>query len=730
MRPVKTFQLLLLMTSMTFASVRISGTVVDTSGTPVEGATVMLEQAGLSITTGADGGFMLSDAIGAVTAASWNQMPFNASIRNNTAFVTLSKKQKVGIDIFDLKGRLVKSVHKDLAPGTNAVGLPNTACGVFFYRLSAGSQCIVLKSVTAGNGTVSSCGVKTAPQYAPAKSLASFDDVIAVERNGYATYRMAVSTPDTSDVRLRIIGGAGSLTDADGNVYQTLRFGDYEWTIENLRTTKLNDGTPITLDSAAASWMKTRSAGYCFYGNTTDADSIKRFGALYNFFAVRSGKLAPSGWMVPTLALWDSLEAFLAASGLDKPNEVKSCASRIGWIHNNDANIVADNAALNNNSGLDLVPGGKRDRRDATYDIKGLMGCYWTSSEGMFAGSEPVNYCMLATNYFTALMSNPEYDTAGLSVRVMRKWVPVSAPVITVQPAPVTMTATGNPVTLTVSAVGNPTPAYQWRKNGTNISGAVYATLTIVSASVADNGSYTVVVSNSQGDVTSAAGLITVLDVGSMTDIEGTQYATVKIGSQEWMMENLRVTKLNDGTAITFDTVTADWSNTAKTSPMFCYCQNTVNADSIKRFGALYNWYTVNSGKLAPAGWHVPTMAEWDTLETYLIKNGYNWDGTREADKTAKSLAATICWSASTNAGAVGNDPTKNNSTGFSAMPAGYRRGSFGTFAGAGSYGYWWSADASSATMARYRYLAAASAEFLNDGDDKRCGMAVRLVKD
>ena len=95
--------------------------------------------------------------------------------------------------------------------------------------------------------------------------------------------------------------------------------------------------------------------------------------------------------------------------------------------------------------------------------------------------------------------------------------------------------------------------------------------------------------------------------------------------------------------------------------------------ENIKKFGALYNWYAVNTLKLAPKGWHVPNDAEWDTLQNYLTTNGYNWDGTTKENKIAKALAARTDWAFSKDSGAIGNDLTKNNRSGFSALPGGSR---------------------------------------------------------
>jgi hypothetical protein len=103
---------------------------------------------------------------------------------------------------------------------------------------------------------------------------------------------------------------------------------------------------------------------------------------------------------------------------------------------------------------------------------------------------------------------------------------------------------------------------------------------------------------------------------GTMTDLDGNEYKTVTIGTQTWMAENLRTTKYNDGSNIPNVTNNNSWF-ILRTGAYSNY-KNTTNADTIATFGRLYNWYTVNTGKLAPQGWHVPTNSEWIILTTYL----------------------------------------------------------------------------------------------------------------
>ena len=91
-------------------------------------------------------------------------------------------------------------------------------------------------------------------------------------------------------------------------------------------------------------------------------------------------------------------------------------------------------------------------------------------------------------------------------------------------------------------------------------------------------------------------------------DIDGNVYDTIRIGNQTWMKENLRVTRLNDGTDITFPSYVDMNSNTWKSllAPSYRWYNNDItNKDP---YGALYNWWAANSGKLCPVGWHVPSL--------------------------------------------------------------------------------------------------------------------------
>lgn len=165
-------------------------------------------------------------------------------------------------------------------------------------------------------------------------------------------------------------------------------------------------------------------------------------------------------------------------------------------------------------------------------------------------------------------------------------------------------------------------------------------------------------------------------------------YKWVKIGEQIWMAENLKATKYNDGSDIPNVTEDIEWFN-LKTGA-YCWYNNDASANK-NIYGALYNWYAVNTGKLAPKGWHIPTDEEWIILENSLIVNGFNYDGTTSGNKIAKSMADKTSWALTTKVGTPGMDLPSNNRSGFSGRAGGQRITYYKVFNYIGEEGIWWS---------------------------------------
>ncbi len=189
-------------------------------------------------------------------------------------------------------------------------------------------------------------------------------------------------------------------------------------------------------------------------------------------------------------------------------------------------------------------------------------------------------------------------------------------------------------------------------------------------------------------------------DARTVLDIENNSYNTVLIGSQCWMKENLKVGTYPNGDEIPYVSGDAEWSalTDTKFSDAYCYYDDSQN----ESWGALYTysaaigdaWQRDNKSYqgVCPDGWHLPSEGDWNTLESYLIANGYNWDGTTTTDKAAKSVSSKNNWNASVITGAPGNDSQSNNATGFSVLPAGYRDDNSGSFnSSKGSIAGFWS---------------------------------------
>ena len=201
-------------------------------------------------------------------------------------------------------------------------------------------------------------------------------------------------------------------------------------------------------------------------------------------------------------------------------------------------------------------------------------------------------------------------------------------------------------------------------------------------------------------------------------DNVGNIFQTVTIGTQTWMAENLRTTKYRNGDPIPNVTNNASWSLLTTGA----FCDYNTNAFNGTKFGNLYNWYAVNDPRnIAPIGWHIATDAEWTTLTTYVSTHF----GT--SLNTAKALAATTNWTTYATVGTVGNNPTINNYTGFSALPYGYHDG---TFHIAGTNTNWWTVNASDANNAWSRRINNSSNTVIRAGILKSYGYSVRCVRD
>ena len=204
-----------------------------------------------------------------------------------------------------------------------------------------------------------------------------------------------------------------------------------------------------------------------------------------------------------------------------------------------------------------------------------------------------------------------------------------------------------------------------------------------------------------------------------VTDREGNVYKTVKIGTQVWMAENLKSTKYNDDSAIPNITSNVEWSSLA--TGAYCWANND-EVTYKPTYGALYNWYAVETGKLCPTGWHVPTDGNYKTMEislglTQAEADGTTWRGTDQGSR----LKSTTGWNAGENG---------TNTSGFTALPSGYRFYGTGETRGLGLICYFWTATPIDDLLAVYRRLEGNNTAVYRDGTHKEAGKSVRCVKD
>jgi uncharacterized protein (TIGR02145 family) len=196
-------------------------------------------------------------------------------------------------------------------------------------------------------------------------------------------------------------------------------------------------------------------------------------------------------------------------------------------------------------------------------------------------------------------------------------------------------------------------------------------------------------------------------DLGQFTDIDENIYTMSTFGNQTWMLENLKTTKYNDGTLIPLIKDKTEWSNLK--TPGYCWYNNDEATHKVT-YGALYNWYAINTGKLCPTGWHIPSDAEWKTLTTYLGRMNAVGGKLKESDTTNWKMPNT----------------SATKESGFTAPPGGYRFYN-GEFNYLDKCVYWWSSTENSTCDVWNRYMNSNNYRLFSHKTD---GFSVRCVKD
>ena len=179
--------------------------------------------------------------------------------------------------------------------------------------------------------------------------------------------------------------GGTTVTDIDGNVYQTVTIGSQVWMAENMKVTHYRNGDLIPNVTDSTEWTSLTTGARCDYDN--DADNVSVYSRLYNWFAVNDIRgIAPTGWHVPTDEEWKQLEMHLGMSqsetddtgyrGTDEGGKLKAT----GTIRGEDG-LWHVNTGATNSSGFSGLPGGYRDGYDGCFYLLGYYATFWSSTE-------------------------------------------------------------------------------------------------------------------------------------------------------------------------------------------------------------------------------------------------------------------------------------------------------------------------------------------------------------
>jgi uncharacterized protein (TIGR02145 family) len=196
-----------------------------------------------------------------------------------------------------------------------------------------------------------------------------------------------------------------TVLDIDGNVYHAVGIGSQIWMVENLMTTKYNDGTDIPLVTDNSEWSATSTPAYCYYNN--DNNYGPAYGVLYNWYAASSANLCPEGWHVPTNEEWTALTDYLGGLTL-----ASFKLKEAGNVHWNDPN-----GESTNESGFTAVAGGYRSWTDGNFFGLKDNCSIWSSTSNDVSNS----WSRVMINYNTTdMLVISNYNGYGISVRCMK----------------------------------------------------------------------------------------------------------------------------------------------------------------------------------------------------------------------------------------------------------------------------------------------------------------------
>jgi uncharacterized protein (TIGR02145 family) len=541
--------------------------------------------------------------------------------------------------------------------------------------------------------------------------------------------------------------GESTVTDIDGNVYATVMVGNQCWMGENLKTTHYRNGMPINNPNCIVNFMNTewgadQDGAWLAWNN---AETFReKYGAIYNHHAVRNeNTLCPAQWHVPHDQEWMHLEQSLGMSG--------DITGVMGWRGDNEGAKLAGgenlwkkgNLTASNyfgSAGFNALPTGWYPF--TTFGSGNVWPdsdvAWWSSTTSSMLGAtiaRRISHDQTGIernartpsqgHYVRCLRNEPTVNTWGVrdvttskaniagtariffqdeEAQISRRglvWSHNHNPTLETNHGKIEFQEESNTFYHELTNL-QPRTAYYVRAFADNSLGRVYGN---------EVKFYTL------GPVVPCPGS------EKVTDADGNNYNTLLIGDQCWLRENLAVTKNHAGQPI----------------ERVCLDGNEQNCQTL---GGLYTWSTILDGYLpdndnvepiqgiCPTGWSLPDDNHWDELTHHLIHHGYNYDHTLEKNLIAQSLSASQSWISigMMPTGSPGAEPSKNNSAGFAALPAGGRNHNL-TWMQQGISANFWSASSYGQDMAGYRSISFRERGLISDTINVNAALSVRCVK-
>jgi uncharacterized protein (TIGR02145 family) len=328
----------------------------------------------------------------------------------------LPEPGKTLITLYDLSGRKIVQIQDLLPNGQHTYGIQGVEEGIYFVKISSGRYSFsgrFISSVSQNRNqkivyeNTENTMVKPEKQSdskgTNAETVMQYTTGDRLKLTGISGNYSTVIT-DVPGSSKTITFGFIACTDADNNNYPIVKIGNQTWMAENLKTTKLIGGSPVSLVTDSLAWIALTNSGYCWYRNK-EAANKNTYGALYNWFAVTAGNLCPTGWHIPIDTEWSTLMTFVGYSS----NKLRET----GTIHWRGTNLNATNE-----TGFTALPGGYRGSVNSNGSFLDLGYCadWWSATQS----TATYGYDYYLEALYPTVTQESDSKNVGFSVRCVK----------------------------------------------------------------------------------------------------------------------------------------------------------------------------------------------------------------------------------------------------------------------------------------------------------------------